>query len=200
MICLHYFSLYRKERLQKNHEKEVGQNPTPKKLDNFKKKNISRTSPPRGYVERVFEKLGETMNTGNMDALGLSARLRRIKDPSTMQIWKEVAEEYTAAISINPVTISNIDASSATPLQNSGSRVASTKQDDGDIDEDYRIVTTTLQQIVRGEHSLADIEQQLVSEQKVNHQVFEAFYNVIREVTDMVILVALEYYGVLLLY
>lgn len=45
---------------------------------------------------------------------------------------------------------------------------------------------TTLRQIVRNEHSLSDIEQQLVSEQKVNHQTFEAFCNVIREATDMV--------------
>jgi len=127
-----------------------------------------------------------------MNALGLSGRLRRIKDPSTMQIWKKVTEEYMTAISMNPMTISDIGTSAATSLQNSGSRTASTEQDDeGEIDEDYRIVTTSLQQIVRGEHNLADIEQRLISEQKVNHQVFEAFCNVIREATDMVRLVLL---------
>ncbi|CAG8667174.1 6338_t:CDS:2, partial [Paraglomus occultum] len=46
-----------------------------------------------------------------------------------------------------------------TPSQSSGSGMASTEQD----------------------------EHQLVSEQKANHQVFEAFCNVIREATDMVI-------------
>ena len=160
------------------------QNSTPQKLDNFKKKNIDRASPPRGYVERVLEKLGETMDTSNMNALGLSQRLRRIKDPSTMQIWKVVTEEYMTAISINPV---NIDTSAGALLQNFSSRTTSTEQnDEGDINEDYRIVTTTLRQIVRDEHSLVDIEQRLVSEQKVNHQVFEAFCRVIREATDMV--------------
>jgi len=109
-----------------------------------------------------------------------------------MQIWKEVTEEYMTAISMNPMTISDIGTSAATSLQNSGFRTASTEQDDeGEIDEDYRIVTTSLRQIVRGEHNLADIEQRLISEQKVNHQVFEAFCNVIREATDMVRLVLL---------
>jgi len=172
-----------KERLQKDHEKEMQQNPKPKKLDDFKKKNINRTSPPRGYVESVLERLGETIDTSNMNGLGLSKRLGKMKDPSTMQIWKEVMEEYLAAISKNP----NICTSAATPSQSSGSGMASTEQDEEeDMGDNHRIVTTTLRQIVRGEHSLADIENQLVSEQKDNHQVFEAFCNVIREATDMV--------------
>jgi len=192
MVCLLFFSLHRKERLRNDYEKEVRRNPTPQKLDNFQKKNINRASPPRGYVERLLERLGETIDTSSMNALGLSSRLRRIKDPSTLQIWKEVTEEYMTAISMNPMTISDIGTSAATSLQNSGSRTALTKQDDeGEIDEDYRIVTTSLRQIVRGEHNLADIEQRLISEQKVNHQVFEAFCNVIREATDMVRLVLL---------
>jgi len=44
----------------------------------------------------------------NISALGLSTHLRRIKDPSTMQIWKELVEEYMTTISMNPITISNI--------------------------------------------------------------------------------------------
>ena len=89
-----------------------------------------------------------------------------LKDPSTVQIWKEVVEEYLTAISINPTTTSNINTSATTPFQNPGSRTVSTEQDDEDMGNDYRIVTTTLRQIVRDEHSLADIEQQLVSEQR----------------------------------
>ena len=98
-----------------------------------------------------------------MNGIGLSSRLQRIKDPNTVQIWKEVVKEYLTAISTT--NTSNIGTS---------------------VGNDHCIVTTTLWQIVRGEHSLANIEHQLVSEQKTNHQVFEAFCNVIREATDMV--------------
>ncbi|CAJ0846095.1 10714_t:CDS:1, partial [Entrophospora sp. SA101] len=56
------------------------------------------------------------------------------------------------AISMNIATLAT------TPSQDSGSRM-----------------TTTLRQIAQNEHSLADIEQQLVSGQNVNHQVFESF-------------------------
>jgi hypothetical protein len=175
--------LYRKERLQNDFEKEVRQKPTPQKLENFKKKNINRKSPPRGYLEKILEKLNETIDTSNMDTLGLSNRLRRIKEPNTMQIWKEVVGEYLTVISMNTGTLA--------PSQDSSSRTILTEQDDDEDDEEdmndnYRIVTTTLRQIVRNEHSLADIEQQLVSEQKFNHQVFESFCNVIQEATNMV--------------
>ncbi|CAG8660720.1 9443_t:CDS:2, partial [Paraglomus occultum] len=91
-----------KERLQNDYEKEMKQNPTLKKLDDFKKTNINQTSPPRGYVQSVLKRLGETIDTSNMNGLGLSKCLGRMKDPSTMQIWKEVMEEYLAAISKNP--------------------------------------------------------------------------------------------------
>ncbi|CAG8458472.1 10154_t:CDS:10 [Ambispora leptoticha] len=151
--------LYRKERLRNDYEKEVGQNPTQKELDNFKEKNTNRASPPRGYVEALLERLSETIDTSNMKALGLSNRLRRIKDPSTMQIWKELF--LLCRILVLERT--------------------------RDIDENCRVVTTTLRQIVRGEHSITDIEQQLLSEQKVNHQVFETFCDIIRDATDMII-------------
>ncbi|CAH1769611.1 6355_t:CDS:2, partial [Entrophospora sp. SA101] len=59
-----------------------------------------------------------------------------------------VTEEYMTAISMNIATLAT------TPSQDSGSRM-----------------TTTLRQIAQNEHSLADIEQQLVSGQNVNHQV-----------------------------
>jgi hypothetical protein len=36
-----------------------------------------------------------------MDTLGLSSRLRRIKDPNTIQIWDEVIKEYLTTISTN---------------------------------------------------------------------------------------------------
>ena len=54
------------------------------------------------------------------------------------------------------------------------------------MNDDYRVVTTTLRQIVRNDHNLADIEQQLVSKQNVNHQVFESFCSVVQEATNMV--------------
>ena len=53
-------------------------------------------------------------------------------------------------------------------------------------------MTTSLRQLVREEHSLVDIEQQLVDEQRVNHETFAAFSNVIQEATDLVRLVSLE--------
>ena len=106
------------------------QNPTLQKLDNFKKKITNQTS-PRGYVKSVLERLGETIDTSNMNALGLSSHLRRIKDPSTMQIWKEVTEEYVATISMDPITMASIE-----------------QDDDEDTGEDYCVVTTSLRQIV----------------------------------------------------
>jgi hypothetical protein len=173
--------LYRKERLRNDFEKEVRQKPTPQKLENFKKKNINRKSPPRGYLESVLNRLSETIDTSNMDTLGLSSRLKKIK---TMQIWVEVVEEYLTTISIN------IGTSATTPSQDSGSRTILTEQDNEDDEENmndnYRIVTTTLRQIIRNEHRLADIEQLLVSEQKFNYQIFESFCNIIQEVTNMV--------------
>ena len=176
--------LYRKERLQNDFEKEVRQKPTPQKLENFKKKNINRKSPPRGYLEKILEKLNETIDTSNMDTLGLSNRLGRIKEPNTMQIWDEVVKEYLTTISINTGT------SSTTPSQDSGSKTILTEQDnkynEEDVNNDYRVVTTTLRQIVRNDLSLANIEHQLVFEQEVNHEVFESFYSVIQEATNMV--------------
>lgn len=43
-----------------------------------------------------------------------------------------------------------------------------------------------LRQIIRDEHNLADIEQQLSLEQDASHQAFQAFSRVLQEVTDMV--------------
>ena len=122
--------LYRKERLQNDFEKEVRQKPTPQKLENFKKKNINRKSLPRGYLEKILEKLNETIDTSNMDTLGLSNRLGRIKEPNTMQIWKEVAEEYLTAILMNTGT------SATTPSHDSSSRTILTEQDDEDDEDD----------------------------------------------------------------
>jgi len=89
-----------------------------------------------------------------------------------------------------------------TPSRDSSSRTILTEQDDEDDEEDmsdnHRIVTTTLRQIIRNELSLTDIEQQLVPEQKFNHQIFESFYNIIQEATNMVNLYCFRVSGVLL--
>jgi len=60
------------------------------------------------------------------------------------------------------------------------------KDDEVDADDDYRVVTTTLRQIIRDEHNLADIEQQLSYEQSTNEQTFQAFSRVLQVVIDMV--------------
>jgi len=117
--------LVMKERLQNDYEKEVRKNFTQQKLDKFKEKNLNRARPPKGYVESVLERLGEAIDTSNMNGIGLSSRLQRIKDPNTVQIWKEVVKEYLTAISTT--NTSNIGTSAATPSQSSGSRTASTE-------------------------------------------------------------------------
>ena len=127
------FSFYRKERLQNDYEKEVRKNFTQQKLDKFKEKNLNRARPPKGYVESVLERLGEAIDTSNMNGIGLSSHLQRIKDPNTVQIWKEVVKEYLTAISTT--NTSNIGTSAATPSQSSGSRTASTEQDATEQDE-----------------------------------------------------------------
>jgi hypothetical protein len=121
----------------------------------------------------VLGRLGESFDTSNMNGPGLSGRLRRLKDPSTMEIWREVVGGDL-----------DIGTSAATPLRNSGSITASTEDDE--MSDDYRSVTTTLCQILRDEHNLEDIEQQLLSEQRVNHETFAAFCDVVREATEMV--------------
>ena len=90
----------------------MGQDSTQKKQDKFWEKNINRKSPPRGYVQRLLEKLGETMDTSNMNNNGLSCRLQRVKDPGTVEIWKEVVQHYQTAISRNDP----IPSSSSTPV------------------------------------------------------------------------------------
>ena len=121
-----------------------------------------------------------------MNTLGLSNRLGRIKEPNTMQIWKEVVGEYLTTIS-NQTTISNVSTSATTSSQDS---TVLTEQDDkdneGDADDDYHVVTTTLRQIIQDEHNLADIEQQLSYEQSTNEQTFQAFSRVLQVVIDMV--------------
>src|SRR4051794_7275562 len=121
------FFFYRKECLQNDYKKEIRGNPTSQKLAKFKDKNINRKSPPRGYLEKVLEKLNEMIDTSNMNTLGLSGHLGRIKEPNTMQIWKKVVGEYLTAILMNIGTLAT------TPSQDSGSRMILTEQDD---DED----------------------------------------------------------------
>ena len=53
---------------QYDYEKEVRKNPTQKKLDDLKKKNINRASPLRDYVESILKRLGETIDTSKMNA------------------------------------------------------------------------------------------------------------------------------------
>lgn len=179
-------------------DKEVRRDPTPKKLDLFKKKNINRARPPKGYVESVLAR-----RNNRYYQHGWNRRLQRTKDPSTVQIWKEVAKEFLTIISNTPTTTSNISITSAvTSLQNSVSSAQEdsdeplqnftffTEEDNEDNEEDtddnFRVVTTSLRQIIRDERNLADIEQQLSSEQRANHQVFQAFSRVLQEATDMV--------------
>lgn len=175
-----FFGLSRKERLQNDYNKEVGQDSTQQKQDNFWKKNINRKRPPKGYVQRLLEKLGETTDISNMDNIGLSTRVQRVKNPGSVELWKEVVQDYQTAISRNDTTISSSSTSVTAALQTTE-----------DSEDDYRVVTTSLRQIIREEHSLVDIEQQLVDEQKVNHQTFAAFSDVTQEATDLVRLVSL---------
>ena len=113
-----------------------------------------------------------------MNNNGLSTRVQRVKNPGTLELWKEVVQDYQTAISRNDTSIFSSSTSVAAALQTTE-----------DNEDDYRVVTTSLRQIIRKEHSLVDIEQQLVDEQKVNHQTFAAFSNVIQEATDLVRLV-----------
>ena len=158
----------------------MGQNSTQQKQDKFWETNINRKSPPRGYLQRLLEMLGETTDISNMNNTGLSGRLQRIKNPGTVEIWKQVVQHYQAAISRNDP----IPSSSSAP-------VAAALQTTEDNEDDHRVVTTSLRQLVREEHSLVDIEQQLIDKQRVNHETFAAFSNVIQEATDLVRLVSL---------
>jgi hypothetical protein len=166
----------------------VGQNPTQKQLERFKKKNRDRTTLPRYLIEELLKKLGETADTSGMDGLGLTARISRIRNFNKMQEWKKTVEEYLNSIPENLTTTSNAtEISTTASSRNSGSTATSIKQgDERDPDDDYRVFTTTLRQIIRDDHNLNDIEKPLVFEQVVNHQVFKAFCRVIQEVTDMV--------------
>ena len=123
--------------------------PISQKLEKFKEKNISQKSLPRGYLKSILNRLSETIDTSNMNALGLSSRLGRIKELNTMSIWKEVVGEYLTTI-LNLTTISNVSTSATTSSQDS---TVLTEQDDknneGDADDNYRVITTTLQQIIR---------------------------------------------------
>ena len=112
-----------------------------------------------------------------MDTLGLTGRLRNIKGFDKMQTWRNAVEECMEDVPENPASISS-------PF--SDSEMGSREQDSEDEDNNHRTVTTTLRQILRDELNLADIEQQLILEQKFNHQVFEAFCHIIQEVTNMV--------------
>jgi hypothetical protein len=119
-----------------------------------------------------------------MNGLGLCSRIGRIPKFDRMKEWRNVVEEYLDSDLTNP---SIAETSVATSSQNSNLATIPINQDDeGDADDDYRIVTTTLQQIIRDEHNLADIEQQLSFEQSTNHQTFQAFSHILEVVTDMV--------------
>ena len=158
-------------------------NPTQEQLDKFKKKNLGRTSLPRFLVEKLLERLGEIMDTSGMDALGLTDRFKRIRNFNRMEEWKRAVEKFMKAVSENSAATSNLTTASS---QTSG-LMASTEQDEEDTGKDFRTVTTSLRQILRSEHDLNIVDQQLASEQKFNHEVFEEFSIVIREVTNMVI-------------
>lgn len=196
---------HREERLRSDYQREIGQNLTHERKEKFKKKNRNRTTLPRHFLGALLKKLQETMDTSGMDELGLNIRIGRIPNFNKMQEWKRVVENFIAASSVTETTSIAAEttpsaATSSSSVSEPTSRVETTSsvavsstslqnsisQNDRDRDDDYRIVTTTLRQIIRDEHNLADIEQQLASEQRNNHQVFEAFSHVIREVTDMV--------------
>ncbi len=138
---------------------------------------------PRGIVGRLLERLGENIDTNNMDTLGLTGHLSRIKGFDKMQAWRDAVEKYMEDVLENPASIS---------LPHS-----SHEQDGEDEDNNYCTVTTALQQIVRNELNLVAIEQQLTLEQKSNHQVFEALYYIIQEVTNMVIFLIIVQHSLL---
>lgn len=191
MVCLFFFyflynsflSFYRVERLQSDYEKEVGKNPTQKQLEKFKKKNRERTSLPRYLIEELLKKLGEILDTTSMNGLGLTGRISRIQNFDKMQEWKRTVEQYLKDISESNAVA---EISTTSSLQTPGFTVTSIEQDDKNLDDNYRTVTTSLQQIIRDEHNSIDIEKLLISEQEFNHHVFENFYHVIQEVTNMV--------------
>jgi hypothetical protein len=167
---------YRRERLQGEYGK-LGRNPTQKQLESFKQKKLGQKSLPRGIVGRLLEKIGQEVDTSNMNTPGLTSHLSRIKGFNKMQAWRDAVEEFMEDVPENAANIS---------LSDSDSQMGSHEQNAEDKDDSCRIVTTSLRQIVRNELDLVDIEQQLTLEQKTNHQVFEALYRIIQEVTDMV--------------
>src|SRR5690242_18845252 len=75
---------------------------------------------------------------------------------------------------------SNVSTSAATPLQSLVLGRPRSNKMMKETDENYRVVTTTLRQINRDEHNLADIERQLSFEQRTNHQAFESFSRVLQ--------------------
>jgi len=178
-----FLSFYRVERLQSDYEKEVGKNSTQKQLEKFKKKNRERTSLPRYLIEELLKKLGEILDTTSMNGLGLTGRISRIQNFDKMQEWKRTVEQYLKDISESNAVA---EISTTSSLQTPGFTVTSIEQDDKNLDDNYRTVTTSLQQIIRDEHNSIDIEKLLISEQEFNHHVFENFYHVIQEVTNMV--------------
>lgn len=178
-----FLSFYRVKRLQSDYEKEVGKNPTQKQLEKFKKKNRERTSLPRYLIEELLKKLGEILDTTSMNGLGLTGRISRIQNFDKMQEWKRTVEQYLKDISESNAVA---EISTTSSLQTPGFTVTSIEQDDKNLDDNYRTVTTSLQQIIRDEHNSIDIEKLLISEQEFNHHVFENFYHVIQEVTNMV--------------
>ena len=123
------------------------------------------------------------MDTSGMDALGLTDRFKRICNFNRMEEWKQAVEKFMKAVSENSAATSNLTTASS---QTSG-LMASTEQDEEDTGKDFRTITTSLRQILRSEHDLNIVDQQLASEQKFNHEVFKEFSIVIREVTNMVI-------------
>jgi hypothetical protein len=147
----------------------MGGNFTQKQLEKFRKDHMDKSRLPRGLVEALFERLKTTVDTTNMDAHGLSAHLSKRKNFNKIKVWEEAAEECLQSISENEVTASS---------NNETSPIA-TCQDEVK-DDNYRVVSTTLRQIIRDEHNLADIDHSLTSEKEFNDSVFKAFCCVIQ--------------------
>jgi hypothetical protein len=155
----------------------MGFNPTGEQLKQFREKNLRRKRLPNNIMDDVLARIRETTDVSGMTPIGLNLRLRNVKGLNKMEVWREAVK----ATLENPAT---------TGSEDSGSKTILTKRGDNDDKEgnvdNLRAVTTTLRRIVRSEHNLDDIEQLLVSEQRANHEVFESYYRIIQEVTNMV--------------
>jgi len=151
----------------------MGCNFTQEQSEKFKKDHIGKSRLPRGLVEALFERLKRTVDTTNMDAHGLSTHLSRRKNFNKIKVWEEAAEEGLQTISKNQITASSNNETSPTATHEVK-------------DDKCHVVSTTLQQIIRDEHNLADIDQALTSEKEFNDHVFKVFCCVIQEAVNLV--------------